>query len=160
MAVQFHLKSGVNSKCGNNETRNEPHGIMHLYSIYSCNRSYKTSNHSARGIHFIVHLHLVFFSFSEHSPTIKVALTSWTFSPWRVPVMTLLFEAPFPWIESRRNWIGSAGEVSSGVKRSLKYARILSSSPLLYEKVELWVRIEGSSWLTKCKEGVGAIGIN
>ena len=150
MAVQFHLKSGVNSKCGNNETRNEPHGIMHLYS----NRSYKTTNHSARGIHFIVHLHLV------HSPTIKVALTSWTFSPWRVPVMTLLFDAPFPWIESRRNWIGSAGEVSSGVKRSLKYARILSSSPLLYEKVELWVRIEGSSWLTKCKEGVGAIGIN
>ena len=78
-----------------------------------------------------------FDSSSFSLPVIKVALISCTFSPCRVPdTILLLAELPFscPRIASRRNWIGSVGESSSGVKLNFMYANILSPSPLLLRK--------------------------
>ena len=78
-----------------------------------------------------------FDSSSFSLPVIKVALISCTFSPCRVPDTTLLLaELPFPCprIASRRSWIGSVGESSSGVKLNFMYANILSPSPLLLRK--------------------------
>ena len=48
----------------------------------------------------------------------------------------LLVELPFPSprMASRRTWIGSIGESSSGVKLNFMYANILSSCPLLSRK--------------------------